>query len=218
MAQPLPLPFSPDDSNAWHRWADEQLAPMDLTVDELHLVADEGQRKYDSTSPLAPTTTPGTDRWSIMVTTFRQLTGWAADNSHGLPRTVHPSEKFYVVIRTGTDGVGDFKGQPTPRHPLGDVLRRVIDGTPNTMALFGLPDDVVDPDDRELWLFLTEKHPGEIHCELSAPSARDGGFVTDYKQRIPLPPLPYTEPADPTGTLPTEPDDLSGPEIDIQPI
>lgn len=202
---PRTLP-DPDDSSAWRAWADEMLAPMDLSVSLLHQAAEAGQRRMDGTSPLAPRITGGTNRWSETVIAFRGLTAWRVDETDGLSRTVHPSGRFYVVVRTGAGGVGKFGQCPTPKNGLGDVLRRVIDRRPTTLPLLdieGCPvgEDYQEPD---LWLFLTEYYDGLIHSELSKPSARKGDDVVGYSEQIQLPPFPF-RPSGDVGSI--RPDD-----------
>ncbi len=109
-------PVDPEDHDAWKTWSDAQLTPMGLTTDLLHAVVEAGQRKHAEASPLAPPATPGQDRWSESVVVLRERTGWKPDNSLGLPRTMHPSGRFYIIVRTGTNGVGAFSSL-CPRPP-----------------------------------------------------------------------------------------------------
>lgn len=136
---------------------------------------------------------------------------------------MHPSGRFYIVVRTGSNGVGAFSSLcPTPKHDLGLVIKNVIDGIPATTPLIDIFGNIVETgsnEEPELWLLMTTFHKGMIYSELSRPTARDGGTITKYSARIQFPPLPFNdvhpnewEPRD-TPELP----DSAGPEIDIQP-
>lgn len=220
MTQAHALP-DPDDLNAWLAWATSQLEPMDLTVDVLHRVAENGQRKKDAASPLAPAQTPGQDQWSEAVVSFREQTGWDKDETDGVSRTWHPSRRFYVVVRTGDDGTGLLVACPSPKTGLRTVLRDLIDEVPHTMPLFditGAGKTAPSPGEPpELWLFMFRFRDGVLHSELSRPAERVEDKITKYHQRIPLPPLPYTRTD--TNVIITPDDDLdTGPDIDVQPI
>lgn len=213
--------LDPDDHNAWLAWASQQLELRDLTVDVLHRVAENGQRKKDATSPLAPAQTPGQDQWSEAVISFREQTGWDKDEEGGLSRTWHPSRSFYVVIRAGDDSTGLFNTCPTPRTGLRTVLRDLIDHVPRTVPLFDVTADgkpIPAPSGQpELWLFLFSFRDGVLYSELSRPAERIEDKITKYHQRIPLPPLPYQRTD--TSVIITPDDDLdTGPDIDVQPI
>jgi hypothetical protein len=221
LSQPNLFP-DPQDPDAWRTWADALLAPMDLSVGLLHQVAEAGQRKMDATSPLAPKITGGTNRWSEMVIALRNLTGWQLDETDGLPRTVHPSGRFYVVVRTGAEGVGRFGQCPTPKSSLGPVLQLVVDEVPSTTPLFDLDGKPTDADayvEPELWFFLTDYRDGLIYSELSRPSSREGEMVTGYYQQIQVPPFSFGPfGLDDLGVEPDDgPDDFIGPQIEVQP-
>lgn len=213
-----PVLTGPGDATIWRAWADGLLAPLDLSVRLLHQVAEAGQRRWDAASPLAPKITAGTDRWSAMVVALRTLTGWRADEEGGLPRTVHPSESFYVVVRTGAGDLGkiDPVECPTTKNPLGPTLRRIIDGVPGPVPLFDFGLAPVDPEgyrEPTLWLFLSDYRDGMLRSELSQPSRREGDVITAYARRIPLPPIPLDDSA---VDLPAG--DSAGPDLDIQPL
>lgn len=211
----------PDDVDAWLTWASQQLEPLDLTVDLLHHVAENGQRKKDGTSPLAPAQTPGQDQWSEAVISFREQTGWDRDEDGGLSRTWHPSHSFYVVVRAGDDSTGLFNRCPTPKSGLRTVLRDLIDDVPRTVPLFDVTEagkPIPSPSKQpELWLFMFAFRDGVLYSELSRPAERVEDKITKYHQRIPLPPLPYTRTD--TSVIITPDDDVdTGPNIDVQPI
>ncbi|MEU0513365.1 hypothetical protein [Amycolatopsis sp. NPDC006125] len=211
----------PGDLDGWLTWAAQQLEPLDLTVDLLHRVAENGQRKRDGTSPLAPAQTPGQDQWSEAVISFREQTGWDKDETGGLSKTWHPSRGFYVVVRAGDDSTGLFGTCPTPKTGLRTVLRDLIDEVPRTVPLFevtGAGRHIPSPTEPPvLWLFMFSFRDGVVYSELSRPAERVEDKITKYHQRIPLPPLPYTY-AD-TSVIVTPDDDLdAGPDIDVQPI
>jgi hypothetical protein len=211
----------PDDLDAWLIWATLQLEPLELTVDLLHNVTQNSQRKREAASPLAPTQTPGQDQWSEAVISFREQTGWDRDETDGLSRTWHPSRHFYVVVRAGDDSTGLPDACPTPKTGLRTVLRDLIDEVPHTVPLFDVtgagkaaPSSGAQP---ELWLFMFAFRGGVLYSELSRPAERAEDKITKYHQRIPLPPLPYT--GTDTSVIITGDDDLdTGPNIDVRPI
>ncbi|MFD5089908.1 hypothetical protein ACFWMR_04865 [Amycolatopsis thailandensis] len=211
----------PHDLDAWRAWSNGRLAPLDLTVDLLHRVVENSQRKRDATSPLAPVQTPGQDGWSEAVISLREQTGWDRDEDDGLSRTWHPSHNFYVVVRPGNDSTGLFDRTPSPKTRLRTVLRDLIDEVPHTAPLFdvtGNGQSRLLPEERpQLWLFLFSYRDGLLYAELSRPAERIEDKITRYHQRIPLPPLPYDRTD--TSVIVTPDDDLdTGPDIDVQPI
>ncbi|MEV8609621.1 hypothetical protein AB0383_17110 [Amycolatopsis sp. NPDC051373] len=211
----------PDDRDVWRAWATQHLEPRDLTVELLHRVAENSQRKRDGTSPLAPAQTPGQDQWSEAVVSFREQTGWDRDEEGGLSRTWHPSHNFYVVVRAGDDSTGLPDSCPTPKTGLRTVLRDLIDEVPRMVPLFDVTDagkPIPSPCGQpELWLFMFSFRDGILYSELSRPAQRAEDKITKYHQRIPLPPLPYTRSN--TSVIITPDDELdTGPDIDIQPI
>lgn len=214
-----PVQLDPADHEAWRAWADTQLAPLDLSVELLHHVIEAGQRRRGAASPLAPPIATAVEHWGTMVAALRTLTGWRPNDAGNLARTIHPSGRFYVVVRTGAGDVGALNPVvgPTNKHPLGTRLCRIIDGLPpSTMPLFDTELAPVNPEtyhEPTLWLFLWAYRDGAIHTELCQPASRDGEVITGYTQRIPLPPVTFGE----TAVEPLD-DGAAGPELDIQPL
>lgn len=125
------------------------------------------------------------------------------------------------MIRAGDDSTGLFGTCPTPKTGLRTVLRDLIDDVPHTVPLFDVTADgeLVLSSGRqpELWLFLFSFRGGILYSELSRPAERVEDKITQYHQRIPLPPLPYVRTD--TSVIVTPDDDLdAGPDIDVQPI
>lgn len=172
------------DPDAWWAWADGQLRPMDLNVSLMHSVLRTGQDDFEAASPLAPPTGPGTDRWQRRVVVFRERTLWSPDEGDGLPRTVHPSGRFCVIIKGGEDGVGQFGSHvPNPKHGLGNILQSVIDERPEQPSMFTpdlRPKPIPNDKAMEHWLFLATFFRGFIYSELSLPGERKGDRVTRY--------------------------------------
>lgn len=223
MNQPFALLPNPDDSSAWRAWADARLTLLDLSVDLLHQALEVGQRKKEAAGSLAPSSTPGTDNWSGTVSGFRELTGWPPDQADQLPRTVHPSGKFFVVVKTGTGGVGTFgPGRPKTKYPIGPILQRAISRVPSTMPLFDINYQSIDLDEDnapDVWLLLITSHNGMVYAELSRPSAHKDGEITDYHQRIQLPPFEFnTTIRDDSREDSAETEETPATNIDVRPI
>lgn len=225
MSRAQPSVGEPDSWTAWAAWADTLLAPMDLTTSLLHQVAEAGQRKWSNSSPLAPLVTPGQERWGETVVALRKRTGWLIDDSDGLPRTVHPSGRFFVIVSTGSNGVGTFGGCPTPRNGLGKVVRRIIDGEPTTPPMLDRAGNPVTCDleedvSPELWIFMTVFHGDLIYSELSRPLARNGDDIISYVRRIQLPPLPFNDVTDEPSLFGPDDgiDDDADVDIDVRPL
>jgi hypothetical protein len=219
MIEPL---HSPEDVDAWRAWADDRLGRLDLSLQMLHDVVEAGQRGFANSSPLGPKTGPGFDRWEDTLVAFRERTGWPF-TEEDLSRTYHPSEEFYVVVKTGADGVGQLPpATPTPKNGLGKTLQRLIGEATRQQTLIKLngepwpAESVYDP---KLWILMTEFHDGQIFCELSKPKARSGDKIVEYVEQIPIPPLPFNmEPIDLddiSGGIDHSQEDDGGTEIDI---
>ncbi|MFD2415529.1 hypothetical protein [Amycolatopsis pigmentata] len=211
----------PKDLDAWTAWADERLHQFDLSVRVLHQVAVAGQRKKDRTSPLSAPIMRGIDGWDGALVALREATGWGKDERGGLPRTVHPSGRFFVVVLTGAHPVGVFGATPQPKNGLRPMLRDLIDDHPTVVPLFDAANVPVDPNnyqEPELWLFLWCHHEGYLYSELCSPLRRDGDRITAYRDQIPLPPLPYDHDTTDAMITPDDgPDPSAGPVIDVQP-
>lgn len=213
------------DVPSWRSWADQQLYPMDLSVDVLHRVLEAGHREFENASPLSAPPAPGIGRWNGLLVEFRRQTGWRRNDQGNLPRTEHPSGAFYVVVATGAGAVGEVGGEPcpTPKNGLGSIVRQEIDAIPSPppmqTALFSPSGVVVEPAEQRrpvLWYLLAALVDRRMVCELSRPSARVGDSITSYAQRIPIPPLEVI-PAE--VDLPdVDPDEDDGLTIEVNPL
>lgn len=186
----------------------ERLAELDLSVELLADVLLRVDAGTGDSNPLDPPIMAGLLRWGLTTRFLREelvRAGWTYDNPRNLARTIHPSGAFAVIVTTGDEATARAEREPGPRHPkgyatelavltngqlafdFGDVselatANRILDNN-------GLDDNSVGLQPRT-WFLLFHVDANAIHAELSIPEGFVGGRMTEWSERILLPPIP----------------------------
>jgi hypothetical protein len=139
-------------------------------------------------------------RWSRHVRRASELyvpRGWQRIDPDCQPTLVHPSNKWCLVVSSGTGATGVAYAKPTTRNPKGRSIRRAVEDNAE-LALYQ-PQDIEPALEglRETWMLMTYVNiEGEIQSEVSLPKEMDGEFISDWTDRILLPTIdPTTAPS-----------------------
>lgn len=198
----------------------DRLRNMDLTVDKVHRALLRADAEARQSNDLEPPNLGGINRWGKGVRFLREELlpdGWGFDNSRLFCRTVHPSGEFAIVVSSGDDFVGEFIPgcSPTTKYNKGQTVVRAVVNNEQLAWDFGTDGErEATPGDAAIltWFLLFRVTDDQIYAELSLPSAIDGGAISDWAERIILPPIDL-ENAD--RTVEDPPDDEGGYDVDV---
>jgi hypothetical protein len=127
---------------------------------------------------------------------------WRAARHSNYETTVHPTGTHQIALAAGTSQTGIAAGPPPrTRTPKGPATSRVVQR--NRQLSLGLGTDVFAgpgvesfaEHDRATYLLLhfLSSDDEEIRAELSRPEAMEGKHITEWRERIMLPRLPFTD-------------------------
>lgn len=178
--------------------AQYRLLDLDLTTDLVVRALLRADAEAKLTTGLEPPTAEGTIRYLKTVRYLREELvplGWGVDNSKNFCRTIHPGHQFSIVTSSGDEFTGvDFPGHaPCTKYPKGDltalaVRRNAGQGVLDLGEAFAIP--TVEPRELEnIWFLLQRATAEHIYAELSLPTRIAEGMITDWKERIILPPI-----------------------------
>lgn len=190
--------------------AHSRLLDLDLTTDLVVRALLRADAEAKLTTGLEPPTAEGTIRYLKTVRYLREELvplGWGVDNSKNFCRTLHPGRQFSIVTSSGDDFTGVvLHGQaPCTKYPKGDltalaVRRNAGQGVFDLGEAFALPP--VEPRELEnIWFLLQRATTEHIYAELSLPTRIEDGMITDWEERIILPPISR---GDTEGVIPVE--------------
>jgi hypothetical protein len=177
----------------------DRLADLGLSVEVLHRAVRAGIEARATRTGLAPRNAAGTDLVSHTVEELRLLlepARWSADWAGGQERTVSADGLTSVIVSTGAGAVGDLTGDARTAHPKGPLMRDAVTENLGFVQL-GLFEEPEPGAKRLCWVLLVKVEPGRALLELSVPNGMREGVVDSWAERIPLPPLPLGDPADP---------------------
>jgi hypothetical protein len=196
------------DATAEHRLHDLGLA-TDLIARTL-LRAD-AEAKH--TTGLEPPTAEGTIRYLKTVRFLREELvpmGWHINNHKNFCRTIHPSHQFSIVTSSGDEFTGvDIPGKvPCTKYAKGDLTVLAVQQNVD-QGVLDLGEEFAEPtveaaELENIWFLLQRATPEYIYVELSLPTRIDAGMITDWRERIILPPIAREDP-EPTATVTAEP-------------
>jgi hypothetical protein len=199
---------------------DNRLRQLDLSADELREAIHVGYTAASTCTAHDPLSLPGTLAWGKGIGHVRDLTAprdWKADRDSNYETAVHPSNSHAVALAAGTPDTGREDGLPRTKTPKGPATGRAVKR--NAQLPLGHETDVfagtgepVDDSARETWLLLHyyDKDAEEIRVELSCPMEMKGKQITQWRERIILEPIPFSEDVD------IDLDDDGDIDIDIQ--
>lgn len=184
----------------------DRLPELGLTVDVVAAALAAADRESGHCSDLDPPILEGLLRWGRATRALREQLvprGWTYDNPNNLARTIHPSGDFAVVVATGDEGTGLPSSGAGPRHARGFATEQAIHANGQLSFEFGALIQLTTSGRAtglghlQTWFLLYHATPEVFRTELSLPQGFERGRITEWTERILLPPLPrapLTEP------------------------
>jgi hypothetical protein len=182
---------------------DNRLRQLDLSAEELREAILVGYTHAASCTDHDPRSLPGTLAWGKGIGHLRDLTkprGWRADRDSNYETAVHPSNSHGVALASGNPDTGREDALPRTKTPKGPATGRAVKR--NAQLPLGHETDVfadtgetVDDTSRETWLLLHhyDREAEEIRLELSCPLEMKGKQITEWRERIILEPVPFSD-------------------------
>jgi hypothetical protein len=206
--------------------AEERLNAFAMTVEMIHRiisVGDSARRRV--MLPVYPATYPGTVMWAETLAEWRrQLRKRSREYDIGRSRgyeTVFSAERQVAFTVVAGDSLTGVDGARAPRltRPKGVVTKERVDR--NREAATGLVQLALIPEEGEkkppadelcdTWFLIVYAAKGEVRIELSLPVELDGdSIVSEYYERILLPPVPISGAITPMTPEDEEDDDGNG--------
>ena len=152
-----------------------------------------------------PPSAKGISVWRVVVRTLRDRLvpeGWKVRNPNNYAMTVHPSEKWAIVVARGDDATAQAKRPPATQSPKGPMTKLAVQQNRQLAFWEGQLSQVWDVPTHagmRTWILLyywdesSEAEVDEIELmgELSLPLSVDQhGRVTEWEERIPISNLP----------------------------
>ncbi len=196
-----------------------RLHQLDLTVEKVQRALLRADAEARQTNDLDPPNLGGFNRWGKGVRFLREELlpdGWSYDNSRLFCRTIHPSGEFAIVVSSGDDFAGEFVPgiSPSTKYSKGETVVQAVATNEQLVLDFSTDDEHPDVGSKAAitWFLLFRATADAIYAELSLPSAINGGTISDWKERIILPPIDRE-----TGESETEdrPDDEGGYDVGV---
>lgn len=200
-----------------------RLGQMDLSIEQLQRALLRADAEARQSNDLDPPNLAGFNRWGKGVRFLREELlpdGWEYDNSRLFCRTIHPSGEFAIVMSSGDDFAGEFVPgySPSTKYSKGETVARAVATNEQLSFDLGLNDDVdvqnTSPENDAMitWFLLFRATEDKIYAELSLPSAIDNGTISDWNERIILPPIDREIGGSDTENLP---DDEGGYDVGV---
>ncbi len=176
-----------------------RLPELGLTVDVVAATLAAADRESAACTDLDPPILEGLLRWGRATRALRERLvphGWSYDNPNNLARTIHPSGDFAVVVATGDEGTGLRESGAGPRHARGYATEQAIHANGQLSFEFGAllqltaAGRTASPGPMQTWFLLYHAEPAFFRAELSLPHGFERGRITEWTERILLPPLP----------------------------
>jgi hypothetical protein len=199
--------------------AERRLAELGLTAEILQVAILAGEAEARVHTALDPPTAGGMNRYYRTVRVLREQLvpkGWHYDNRRHLARTINPDRSLAIVVALGDEVTGnpDPLVQPSTRHETGVTVEEAVATNIKQLALFDLPAPAALSDafgGLTTWVLLRYPTHTEIRYELSLPSKIADRQITQWRERIVLPPeKPEAQPQIGDG-----PDEPLAPELDV---
>lgn len=195
----------------------DRLAELGLSVELIERIVRRADAEASTCTPLDPPIMGGLTRWGRTTRFLREElipAGWGYDNPRNLPRTIHPSGEFAIVVTSGDELTGLTDLLPTTKYPKGYATVRAVENNEQLafdFGDFGPLDEVrsLDVGAFLTWFLMFRDDENGFRVELSLPDAITGGRIISWTERIILPVFPRDD--DPLGTI-TTPNDGDHPD------
>lgn len=194
-----------------------RLDQMGLQAEHLRDSAEWGVRHLYHATANEPPIGPSITVWSKTVRRLREHLrplGWES-SGRNFATTVSPDGKIALAVAAGDSDTGKGEGgRPCTRSPKGSETKLAVDRNQLTFSIVGegFPRPAMLPDMQTWFLLLyLDDQTDHLSCELSLPARLgNGGFISDWRERIILPSTDLG-----AGAVETE---IDGPEptIDIE--
>lgn len=202
------------------REAADRLAELGLQAETIERVVRLAEADAATCTAFDPPGTAGFLRYARTTRFLREELvprGWDHDNPNNFCRVINPSREFAIVATSGDAATGDPDRSPTTKYSKGYATAQAVSVNEQLaldLTVFGYPATprIVD-EQLATWLLLYYRTDSEILVELSRPSSMIGGNITDWQERIILPPVPLDE--DPLGDT-GHPDDDDGDDVVVE--
>jgi hypothetical protein len=182
-----------------------RLGQLGVSADELLATLSTGYGYAAGCTDHDPRSLPGMLVWGKGIGHLRDLKrpdGWRAARHSNYETTVHPQGTHQIALASGTSQTGDPNGPPPrTRTPKGPATSRAVkrnrqlslDQGTNVFAGPGV--ESFAEQDRATYLLMHYYHigAGEIRAELSRPEAMEGKHISEWRERIIVPVLPFAE-------------------------
>lgn len=177
----------------------ERLTDLGLSVHTIDVALRKADAATHAGSALDPPIMEGLNRWGLTTRYLREAlvaAQWSFDNPRNLPRTIHPSGDFAVVVTTGDESTGLPHRTPGPKHPKGFATELAVLGN-NQLALDLGPllptvrqGRAIHASPPRTWFLLFYAAADSFRAEVSLPECFADGRITKWAERILLPPIP----------------------------
>jgi len=173
--------------------AEQKLKQLGLNALDIHEVLLYGAAEANTYTEYDAKGAGEFARWSRHVRRASELyvpQGWQRIDPDCQPTLVHPSNKWSLVVSSGNSATGVAYAMPTTKNPKGRSIRRAVEGNAE-LALYQ-PQDIEPAlaGLRETWMLMTYVNiEDEIQSEVSLPKEMEGEFISDWADRILLPPI-----------------------------
>lgn len=162
-----------------------------LTPDMFRDVLTQGLNARSAVTEAHPPTAAGTLQWIDVVAVLRTILsaeGWRILDVRNSPLIISPDERVAIVAMTGSPETGqDVASQPTNRAEKGTVTGQFVKDNQEQYLLFA--QHAAEHQGMVVWvlLYCYDRDRNEVRAELSLPSGFDGGYITDWAERLILP-------------------------------
>ncbi|HEY5882187.1 MAG TPA: hypothetical protein VIU11_24975 [Nakamurella sp.] len=176
-----------------------RLTGLGLTVNIVAAALSAADRESRGCSDLDPPILEGLLRWGRATRALREQLvsqGWSYDNPNNLARTIHPSGEFAVVVATGDEGTGLPSSGAGPRHARGYATEQAIHANGqlafefDALLQLSVAGKAAGVGHLQTWFLLYHATPEFFRAEVSLPQEFERGRITEWTERILLPPLP----------------------------
>jgi hypothetical protein len=190
---------------------EERLAALGLSIPLLREAVEQGEAERNRSTPNDPPCAPGTYAWIGTTRALRErLTpaGWERNDDGNLSTVISPDKKMSISVVSGDMSTGIRGASPKTKHRRGSMSIYAISSNAKQLPLFPEDHQVMN-EGRLHWLLLICKDGDTLRYELSLPSAVNSGQVTEWNERIILPPIDFSD----LGSLiPID----QGPEVEVK--
>lgn len=176
-----------------------RLAGLGLSYGTIATVLGRADTEMMPLSTFDPPSLAGLLRWGLTTRCLREELvpqGWAFDNPRNLARTIHPSRAFAIVVTTGDAGTGTAEHEAGPRHSKGYATELAVRENGQLSFDFGslvhtiAQVRAIKVGCLQTWFLLFHVDKYLVHAELSLPESFSEGRMTNWTERILLPPIP----------------------------